>query len=141
MSYWAFSVHSPWNARRDYIEHFKTKADPKKPQHNPLYAAMVRSLDDGIGRLLSTVDEAGIADRTIFVFFSDNGGWAYPPKATDPEGFTDIPATSNLPLRSGKASLYEGVRASRASSLGRAESNPVRRTIRCCTARTSIRHC
>lgn len=108
VNYWAYSVHSPWNARRDYLEHFKTKADEKKPQRNPLYAAMVRSLDDGVGRLLAAVDEAGIADRTIIVFFSDNGGWAFPPKATDPEGFTNMPATSNLPLRSGKASLYEG---------------------------------
>lgn len=108
LNYWAFSVHSPWNARQDYIEHFQTKVDEKNPQHNPLYAAMVRSLDDGVGRLLAAVDEAGIADRTIFVFFSDNGGWAYPPKATDPAGFESVPATSNLPLRSGKASLYEG---------------------------------
>ncbi len=108
LNYWAFSVHGPWNARGDYIEHFKSKVDPKNPQRNPLYAAMVRSLDDGVGRLLAAVDEAGIAERTIFVFFSDNGGWAYPPRATDPAGFTDVPATSNLPLRSGKASLYEG---------------------------------
>jgi arylsulfatase A-like enzyme len=108
LNYWAYSVHSPWNARRDYIDYFKPKADPKNPQHNPLYAAMVRSLDDGVGRLLQAVDDAGIADRTIIVFFSDNGGWAYPPKATDPEGYADQPATSNLPLRSGKASLYEG---------------------------------
>src|SRR5262249_32965871 len=53
-------------------------------------------------------DDAGIADRTILVFFSDNGGWAYPPRATNPEGFTNTPATSNLPQRSGKASLYDG---------------------------------
>ncbi|MFM7743370.1 MAG: sulfatase/phosphatase domain-containing protein, partial [Verrucomicrobiota bacterium] len=39
---------------------------------------------------------------------SDNGGYAYPPKKTDPEGYAEIPATSNLPYRSGKASLYEG---------------------------------
>ena len=108
LNYWAFSVHSPWNARADYIAHFKAKADPKNPQHNPLYAAMVKSLDDGIGRLLQAVDDAGIADNTIIVFYSDNGGYAYPPKKTDPEGYADIPATSNLPLRSGKASLYEG---------------------------------
>ena len=108
LNYWAFSVHSPWNARADYIEHFKSKADPKNPQHNPLYAAMVKTLDDGIGRLLQAVDDAGIADNTIIVFYSDNGGYAYPPKKTDPEGYADIPATSNLPLRSGKASLYEG---------------------------------
>ena len=108
VNYWAYSVHSPWNARHDYIEHFKPKADAKNPQHNPLYAAMVKSLDDGVGRLLAAVDEAGIADNTIIVFFSDNGGWAYPPKTTDPEGFENMPATSNLPLRSGKASIYEG---------------------------------
>lgn len=108
VNYWAYSVHSPWNARQDYIDYFKPKADAKNPQHNPLYAAMVRSLDDGVGRLLKAVDEAGVADNTIIVFFSDNGGWAYPPKATDPDGYADEPATSNLPQRSGKASLYEG---------------------------------
>jgi arylsulfatase A-like enzyme len=108
MNYWAYSVHSPWNARADYIEHFKSKVDPKNPQHNALYAAMVKSLDDGVGRILQAVDDAGIADNTMIVFYSDNGGYAYPPKKTDPEGYADIPATSNLPLRSGKASLYEG---------------------------------
>jgi arylsulfatase A-like enzyme len=108
LNYWAFSVHSPWNARADYIEYFKSKADPKNPQHNPLYAAMVKSLDDGVGRLLQAVDDAGIADNTIIVFYSDNGGFAYPPKKTNPDGYAEIPATSNLPLRSGKASLYEG---------------------------------
>ncbi len=108
VNYWAYSVHSPWNARKDYIEHFKRTADLKNPQHNPLYAAMVHSLDDGVGRLLQAIDDAGVADNTIIVFFSDNGGWAYRPRATDPEGFTDQPATSNLPQRSGKASLYDG---------------------------------
>lgn len=108
VNYWAYSVHSPWNARQDYIDYFKSKVDPKNPQHNALYAAMVRSLDDGVGRLLKAVDEAGVADNTIIVFFSDNGGWAFPPKATDPDGYADQPATSNLPKRSGKASLYEG---------------------------------
>ncbi|MCX6919810.1 MAG: sulfatase-like hydrolase/transferase [Verrucomicrobia bacterium] len=108
LNYWAYSVHSPWNARADYIEHFKAKADPKNPQHNALYAAMVKSLDDGVGRIVQAIDDAGIADNTIIVFYSDNGGYAYPPKKTDPEGYADIPATSNLPLRSGKASLYEG---------------------------------
>ena len=108
VNYWAYSVHSPWNARADYIEHFKKTADAKNPQHNPLYAAMVHSLDDGVGNLLKALDDAGVADNTIIVFFSDNGGWAYPPKTTDPEGFADMPATSNLPQRSGKASLYDG---------------------------------
>ena len=108
LNYWAYSVHSPWNARADYIEYFKAKADPKNPQHNALYAAMVKSLDDGVGRIVQAIDDAGIADNTIIVFYSDNGGFAYPPKKTTPDGYADIPATSNLPLRSGKASLYEG---------------------------------
>ena len=108
VNYWAYSVHSPWNARADYIEQSKKTVDLKNPQHNPLYAAMVHSLDDGVGNLLKAIDDVGVSDNTIIVFFSDNGGWAYPPKATDPEGFTDQPATSNLPQRSGKASLYDG---------------------------------
>jgi arylsulfatase A-like enzyme len=108
LNYWAYSVHSPWNARADYIEYFKSKVDPRNPQHNALYAAMVKSLDDGVGRILQAVEDAGIADNTIIVFTSDNGGYAYPPKKTTPDGYADIPATSNLPLRSGKASLYEG---------------------------------
>jgi hypothetical protein len=108
VNYWAYSVHSPWNARRDYITQFQVTADSKNPQHNSLYAAMVRSLDDGVGNLLKAIDDAGVADNTIVIFFSDNGGWAYPPKTTDPEGFANMPATSNLPQRSGKASLYDG---------------------------------
>ncbi|MEY4034481.1 MAG: hypothetical protein RL492_1675, partial [Verrucomicrobiota bacterium] len=108
LNFWLFSVHSPWNARKDYIEHFKAKADPADPQHNPLYAAMVRSMDDAVGRLLKHLEDSGAAANTVIVFWSDNGGYAYPPKVTDPEGFADIPATSNLPYRSGKASLYEG---------------------------------
>jgi arylsulfatase A-like enzyme len=108
VNYWAYSVHSPWNARRDLIEAFAKKVDPSSPQRNPLYAAMARSLDDAVGRILDAVDAAGIADRTVIVFTSDNGGWAYLPRATDPPGYDTVPATSNAPLRSGKASNYEG---------------------------------
>lgn len=108
VNFWLFSVHSPWNARTDLIDHFQRRTDPAAPQKNPLYAAMVRSMDDAVGRLLRHLDESGAADNTLVVFWSDNGGYAYPPKKTDPEGYTDVPATSNLPFRSGKASLYEG---------------------------------
>ena len=108
INFWLFSVHSPWNARADYIEHFKKKSDPANPQKNPLYAAMVKSMDDAVGRLLRYLDESGEAENTLIIFWSDNGGYAYPPKTTDPEGYAEIPATSNLPFRSGKASLYEG---------------------------------
>jgi arylsulfatase A-like enzyme len=108
VNFWLFSVHSPWNARADYIEHFTKKTDPANPQKNPLYAAMVKSMDDSVGRLLKHLDDSGEADNTLIVFWSDNGGYAYPPRQTDPAGYAEIPATSNLPYRSGKASLYEG---------------------------------
>jgi len=108
VNFWLFSVHSPWNARTDLIEHFRKKTDPANPQRNPLYAAMVKSMDDAVGRLLRHIEESGEADNTLIVFWSDNGGYAYPPKKTDPEGYAEIPATSNLPFRSGKASVYEG---------------------------------
>ena len=108
VNFWLFSVHSPWNARADYIEHFRKKTDPANPQRNPLYAAMVKSMDDAVGRLLRHLDESGAAENTLIVFWSDNGGYAYPPKTTDPAGHAEIPATSNHPFRSGKASLYEG---------------------------------
>lgn len=108
LDFWLYSVHSPWNARRDYIDHFRARVEPANLQRNPLYAAMVKSLDDAVGRLLAALDAAGVAERTIIVFTSDNGGWAYKPRASDPAGYTDVPATSNHPWRSGKASLYEG---------------------------------
>lgn len=108
VNFWLYSVHSPWNARPDYIKQFEQKADLANPQKNPLYAAMVKSMDDAVGRLLHHLEESGEADNTIIVFWSDNGGYAYAPKETDPEGYSDIPATSNLPCRSGKFSIYEG---------------------------------
>ncbi|MGQ9562444.1 MAG: sulfatase [Thermogutta sp.] len=109
LNYWCYSVHGPWSAKPELVEYFKEKAKDDAPQRNPVYAAMVKSMDDAVGRLLEAVDQAGIADRTIIVFFSDNGGFAYPPRnETQPPGYATIPATSNLPLRSGKASIYEG---------------------------------
>lgn len=108
INFWTYSVHSPWNAREADIEAFQSKVDPNAAQRNPLYAAMVKGLDESIGVLMNALQEAGVAERTIVVFFSDNGGFAYPPRATDPPGYDTLPATSNTPLRSGKASLYEG---------------------------------
>jgi arylsulfatase A-like enzyme len=108
LNFCLYSVHSPWNAKKELIERFKKTADPKAAQRNPLYAAMVKSMDNAVGKLLDALDTARVTDNTIVVFTSDNGGWAYPPRATDPKGYETIPATSNAPLRSGKASNYEG---------------------------------
>jgi len=108
VNFWLFSVHSPWNARPDSIAHFERKANASHPQHNPLYAAMVKNMDAAVGRLIQHIEESGEAADTMIIFWSDNGGYAYPPKETDPAGYAATPATSNLPFRSGKASLYEG---------------------------------
>lgn len=111
LNYWAFSVHAPWQAKPALLEKYKRKADAKNPQHNPVYAAMVESLDTAIGHVIQALDDNGVADGTIIVFFSDNGGvfWtARTEKAMLNPGYEEVPITSNAPLRAGKASVYEG---------------------------------
>ena len=123
LNYWCFSVHGPWDGKPELIEKYRAKADPKNPQHNPLYAAMVKSMDDAVGRLVATLDEAGVAQNTIIVFFSDNGGINWEPgnkgnNQRHPE-YLDMPITSNLPLRGCKGNpLRKAERASRVSSPG-----------------------
>ena len=114
-NYWQFSVHSPYDAKDELVAKYRKLADPRNPQRNPVYASMVESLDDGVGRVLDALDECGIADKTIIVFFSDNGGVSWAGKDGDAEHKSahfqadmKSPPTSNLPLRNGKASLYEG---------------------------------
>lgn len=108
LNYWAFSVHSPWQAKPELVEKYRRKSDPTALHREPVYAAMVESLDDAVGRLLNTLDELKIADRTIIVFFSDNGGvnW-FEPNMKKNSGM-DYAPTSNAPLRGGKGTLYEG---------------------------------
>lgn len=86
------AVHTAWQAREDYIQYFKDK--PKGQRHkDPLYAAMIRHLDDAIGLLTQKIRDLGISDNTLIVFTSDNGG---------------VPKTSQAPLRGFKGCLYEG---------------------------------
>ncbi len=113
-NYWAFSVHAPYDAKPALIEKYRAKAAKLPPgagQRNPVYGAMVQSLDENVGRLLDTLDELKLTDNTIIVFFSDNGGvhWlAGTAEATAALGIAGIPITSNAPLRGGKATTYEG---------------------------------
>lgn len=101
VNYWCYSVHSPWGAKPELIEKYRAKVDPKSPQRSPLYAAMVESLDDAVGTVTKTLDDLGLSQNTLIVFFSDNGG-------VDFHEIDGAPVTSNLPLRSGKGSIYEG---------------------------------
>jgi arylsulfatase A len=95
------AVHIPLQAKKDLIDKYRAKAKPDEPQNNPIYAAMIESMDESVGRVVKKLDELKLADRTLIVFTSDNGGLSVK------EG-PNTPATSNAPLRAGKGYLYEG---------------------------------
>ena len=104
MNYWQFSVHTPFDAKPELVEKYKKLVDPNGRQKSATYAAMVETCDAAIGTLLDAVDAAGIADRTIIIFASDNGGNEFS-KVTTEGG---IHATDNWPLSGGKATIREG---------------------------------
>ena len=110
MNYWMFSVHAPFDAKEELIEKFRGKIDRNDAQHSPTYAAMVESMDDAVGTLMDAIEEAGLTDKTIFIFSSDNGGNMYNGiRETDKDGKPFVVApTSNKPLRGGKATMFEG---------------------------------
>jgi len=108
LAYWAFSVHSPLGARPDYVEKNKGIFDSYSPQRNPTYASMVESLDDAVGTLMDALERAGVADHTIVIFDSDNGGLEYYEGGPYNKTYQGTPATSNTPLRMGKGWIYEG---------------------------------
>ncbi|OHB80252.1 MAG: hypothetical protein A2W31_03155 [Planctomycetes bacterium RBG_16_64_10] len=96
-----YTVHTPLEAKPALVEHFKARIQPGMRHANATYAAMVRSLDENVERILDLLRQRGIADRTMVIFTADNGGFLGP--------WRDFPAvTNNAPLRSGKGSLYEG---------------------------------
>ncbi|MDP3071072.1 MAG: sulfatase [Opitutaceae bacterium] len=100
-----FGVHSPYQAKADLIAKFKAK--PGVGGHsNPVYAAMIASVDESVGRIMALLDELKLADNTVLIFSSDNGGvGGYVREGVKKDG-SDV--TDNAPLRSGKGSLYEG---------------------------------
>ena len=96
-----YAVHVPLQAKPAALAKFRVKNVRDSSQNNPIYAAMIESLDEGIGRIITTLDRLEITDRTVLIFTSDNGGLSVK------EG-PNTPATSNAPLRAGKGYLYEG---------------------------------
>jgi arylsulfatase A len=94
-----YAVHVPMKAKPDLTA--KYKPGPPGQQGNPIYAAMIESLDESVGRVLKKLDELKLAGRTLVIFTSDNGGLCV-------TGGPNTPATINKPLREGKGYLYEG---------------------------------
>jgi arylsulfatase A-like enzyme len=86
------AIHTALEARPKTRDHFQNK--PKGHQHSdPLYAACLYDLDDGIGTLLARLEKLGLSDNTLLVFTSDNGG---------------TQQSSQEPLRGSKGCYYEG---------------------------------
>ena len=113
LNFWQYAVHAPYQCKEEYREYFEKKKDPRGAQHNAVMAAMIRSMDESLGRVLDKLEELGLSENTIIFFSSDNGGNMYDRTARDganlgawaPEGRTP---TNNAPLRGGKGSVYEG---------------------------------
>ena len=99
-----FGVHAPHEAKPELIEKFKKKK-PVGGHHDPTYAAMIYSVDESVGRIMALLDELKLADNTLLVFTSDNGGIGSYAAAgiAKTNGITD-----NSPLKGGKGTLYEG---------------------------------
>ncbi len=89
-----YAVHTRLAAKRDKINKYKGKLGAGKRKNHPVLAAMIESIDEGVGQILDKLDRLGIADDTVVIFTSDNGG--------------EHRVTSNAPLRGGKSQLYEG---------------------------------
>jgi len=87
-----YAVHTPIQGKKTLVAKYKTKTPTN--QKNPTYAAMVESVDHSVGKVLAALDELKLADNTLVIFSSDNGGLTGP--------------TNNKPLRAGKGYPYEG---------------------------------
>ena len=88
-----YAVHSPLQGKPEKVARYE-KVPKKQRQGDPRYAAMVETVDDGVGRLMTALRDKEIEENTLVIFTSDNGGMS---KATD-----------NSPLRANKGSNYEG---------------------------------
>ncbi|MBE7498605.1 MAG: sulfatase [Verrucomicrobiaceae bacterium] len=89
-----FAVHTPIQPRPDLLAKYEQKLKPGLTHSNAAYAALLEGLDSAVGRVLDKLDALGLAERTIVIFTSDNGG--------------RVPTTVNIGLRVGKGSAYEG---------------------------------
>lgn len=114
-----YDVHVQLDADRDLINKYLQKEKAPDYPGNAVYAAMIEHVDRSVGTIMKALEEMGLADDTVFIFYSDNGGvdnrfdniplLGGESKEVYPEGHPlQYIATSNVPLRAGKGTLYEG---------------------------------
>ncbi len=89
---WTYNPHYPFEAPAELIAHYQGQEGPGLK--NPVYGGQIEATDRAIGRVLKELNRLEIAEETLVIFTSDNGGWTG--------------ATDNRPLRAGKGDLYEG---------------------------------
>ncbi len=127
LNFWHFAVHGPWGHKEEYTKQFAEKTDPRGHQRNPIMASMLKSVDQSLGRVMKKLDQLGLTENTLFIFYSDNGGnthsnvpgsrqmqnikpghprWDFVQDWREWAG--DQPPTNNYPLREGKGRIYEG---------------------------------
>lgn len=95
-----YSVHLPLQAKLKMIEKYRRKNGGKN-EPDPIYAAMIESTDIALGSLRKALQRAGVADNTIILLTSDNGGVGF-------QGRNLHRVADNGSLRAGKGYLYEG---------------------------------
>ncbi|MFN9719502.1 MAG: sulfatase [Planctomycetota bacterium] len=96
--------HTPIEAKAEDVQHFAARRSTDMKHQHPIYAAMIRHLDESVGALRKCLQTSGVSDNTVIVFTSDNGGYI---GSSAFEG-VETPITNNWPLRSGKGTCYEG---------------------------------
>ena len=99
-----YGVHSPLQAKEEMVARYEQTPKHER-QGKPVYAAMVESIDQSVGRVLSTLGELSLTEKTVVIFTSDNGGfWK---------------ATSNAPLRANKGAITKAASVCHSLSNGR----------------------
>ena len=98
-----YAVHTPIMGKPEVVAKYQAKR-AAGGHSNPVYAALVESVDDSVGRLRATLEKEGLWENTIFIFTSDNGGLSGTVSA---KGWSRGP-TDNSPSRLGKGSAYDG---------------------------------
>jgi len=93
-----YSVHTQLVGKPELLRKYQRKPESgtnsRGEYNHPMLAAMLESIDDGVGQIMRTLDEFGLAENTLIVFTSDNGG--------------EFGVTTMAPLWGGKSMVYEG---------------------------------
>lgn len=89
-----YAIHTALSGKPDLVKHFQSRPGGGRTNGNPVLAAMLKSVDEGVGMIVSKLDSLGLTDHTVVVFTGDNGG--------------ECNVTRNAPLRAGKSCTYEG---------------------------------